>query len=246
MYRQNLSRLLRGFPLSLALISLCGLAAEPAGQGTPEAAPWRHQISRDGITVDTRPVAGSPYAEFRAETVIHAPIGQVLAALDDTPACPMWIHRCLEARIVEQQSGTERIIQQVTQLPFPVNNRDVVLRVTLEADGADVLIKLEALPDHIPAQRGLVRVRDIRGHYRVIAVGTSTRLIWQQFVDPAGRIPAFLAKSMQTEMPLDSLTKLREWVNEPRYAGYTLIRDDAGQPLRLERTGPGQAPNSDR
>ena len=49
---------------------------------------------------------------------------------------------------------------------------------------------------------------------------------------------------MQIDLPIDSLTKLKAWVKEPRYAGFKLIRDSAGQPLRLRRQ-PAQEANSE-
>tara|TARA_Y100001934_G_C12226821_1_gene713403 strand:- start:92 stop:619 length:528 start_codon:yes stop_codon:yes gene_type:complete len=161
------------------------------------------------------------------------PLASVLAALADIPACPNWMHRCQTARVLETGSRQERVVHQVTDLPFPVKSRDLVFRVTLESDGPAVVIRLEALPDHIPEERGTVRIRKSHGHYRLEETAGGTRITWQQFVDPAGRMPAFLARGMMTDVPIKSLRSLSSWARESRYAGFRLLRDADGRVLEL-------------
>ncbi|MBS03031.1 MAG: hypothetical protein CMQ24_10040 [Gammaproteobacteria bacterium] len=240
MYREDVSRLLRRSALNLALTAC--LAACPAASNDQ---PWQPGANESGVLVEVRDVPGSKYQEFRARTTIDLPMARVLAVLADIPACPQWMHQCERARTLEDRSERERIIHQVTNLPFPVKSRDLVLRVTLEADARAVLVRLEALPGHIPTRSDAVRIRKSHGHYRLEEAGTGTLVEWQQFADPAGRVPAFIVRGMMTELPVRSLSRLRSWAREPRYDGFRLIRDAQGRIERLERPAAQSIPASD-
>lgn len=162
------------------------------------------------------------------------PLARVLAVLDDIEACPSWVHQCREARVVSQISPTERLIYQVSELPFPARSRDLVFRVQLESASNAVSITLQAEPSALPEVKNLVRVSHSYGRYTLTEVDAgTTHIVWTLFVDPAGNLPSFMVNRMLTSLPLLSLRQLRLWIREPRYDGFGLLRDEQGRPVGL-------------
>ena len=92
--------------LLLGLILVASVQAEDAS--------WQERKIEDGISVFSRYPPDSRYEEFKAITEVTATVAEAMALLDDTNACPRWLHRCKESRVLEQTGNTERLFYQPT------------------------------------------------------------------------------------------------------------------------------------
>ena len=61
----------------------------------------------------------------------------------------------------------------------------------------------------------------------------TTRITWQQYVDPGGSLPAWLVNSMLTDLPFRSLQSFRELVTTEPYSQMVFTYDDKGTPIDL-------------
>src|SRR5262245_24248241 len=96
--------------------------------GSAHASPWKLEKDRNGIQVYTRAVPGSALKEFRAVTRINAPLPVALALIEDVNAMCSWLADCKQARTLKTVSASERYNYVVISAPFPVSNRDMVIR----------------------------------------------------------------------------------------------------------------------
>ena len=199
---------------------------------------WDTRVDEDGILVQSRLNAGARYQEFRAQTEIDATIAQAIALLKDTSACTAWLFRCRESRVIQEISATERTFYQVTALPFPVKSRDSIFHaaITFE-DQNSVKITMRSMPDDIPLTKH-VRVRDAFGTYFLEPIGEGRlRITWQQYIDPAGALPAWLVNSMLNDLPFKSLQAFRDLVRKRPYSDAQLVYDQDGSPVGIDFTG---------
>jgi hypothetical protein len=93
---------------------------------------WEELLREDGVVVSGREVEGRSLPTFRGQGVVEGHLLEVLAVLSDTPRNAEWMHQCQESRMLKQISEFERIIYNRTTAPWPVADRDVVLRSRAE------------------------------------------------------------------------------------------------------------------
>ena len=196
--------------------------------------PWRLRKDRDGISVFSRHVTDSRYEEFRGSVEIEATLASGLALLDDTSVCAQWLYRCLSSKTLARKGGMERIIYQITDLPFPAANRDAIFRARVhQLPDGDIRVDLVSEPDYME-QTDNVRIRKARGYYLLHRIdATRSRLTWTQLVDPAGRLPAFMVNSLLTDIPWRSLGNFRKLVKRRKYQQARFVYDDRGSPVGL-------------
>ena len=198
---------------------------------------WELQLEEDGVIVETRrpaEVQYQKYREFQASITLAGSIAQVLAVLQDNDACTRWLFRCEDSYLIEQINATTRTFYQLTSLPFPAKSRDAVFEATIRYESdASVIVALQAKPDLL-AKTKHVRIKEAFGSYHLIPVDAQhTRVIWRQYVDPSGALPAWLVNSMLTDLPQRSLIALRKIVLEPPYRQAQLVYDNDNIPNGL-------------
>ena len=65
--------------------------------------------NEDGITVQRKDVAGSPFVAFRGEGDVDAPLLLVGSVLVDVTRSPEWVDSVVDSRIVRRVSETEYV-----------------------------------------------------------------------------------------------------------------------------------------
>ncbi|MDH5737743.1 MAG: START domain-containing protein [Gammaproteobacteria bacterium] len=210
-----------------------------------EVTDWILKKEADEIKVYTRRHGNSPYLEFKGEVIIDAPFVSVLALLDDVEACEEWVHRCKMGKTlaeVRTPDEYDRVIYQITQLPFPLKNRDAIYKATVTwgKDNQSAYIQLMSMPDYIEGT-DFVRIRESSGSYEAIMLNKSqVKLTWMHWVDPEGILPAFIVNSLSVSIPFQSLKRFREKVKEEKYQGLTLNLNTDDKVLGFHSTVDGE------
>ena len=198
--------------LALTAVALPGTAGAASG--------WTVVGQEDGITVTTREVAGRDFPTFRGVGVVHANLFQVLAVLSDIKRHPEWLERAKDVRLVRKINELEHVVYGRTDAPWPVSDRDAVYRSRTHVDLArkTVTIRFWAARDRrVPRREGVVRMEQLRGHYRFIALDQRrTRVTYQVDADPGGLLPTWLATRATRWLPLRTLQGLRRQVRRTR------------------------------
>ncbi len=197
-------------PVRLA-IGLCLAIASLAGANEPE---WTLEREAEGITVETRPVPDSGVREFRGVTEVAAPTEEILALLRDSDRFSAWFPNTPESRLLAREDGVS-YRYSVMATPWPISERDNVLRSSLHSDPATsiVQIDLEAAPEYYAEQSGRVRVRRARGSWTLEPLAERrTRVTFRMHLEPGGDIPEWMVNTRVVETPFEALTNLRETV----------------------------------
>lgn len=115
-------------PLLLALSSAITCAAHA------NEAPWTLEREDERIALYSRPVAGSPFLAVKVVAVIDAPVEKVATLLGDGNGCSAWRPMCKSSEVLETVSDSERLVYLVLDLPWPVTDRDLVVRSIAHVD----------------------------------------------------------------------------------------------------------------
>lgn len=203
-----LTRLLAAF----MAISLSALTLASTPRVTADAQ-WTLAKDKDNIQLYTRPVAGSDFLAIRASTVMAADSDAVAAALGDGDGCSEWRRMCKSSRILEVASEQERLIYMVLDLPWPLSDRDVVMRSITHIDpqSKTAVVKLQSDSGAYPAQKQ-VRAQ-CNGQFIIKVLGEKqVEVAYEMHADLGGDISADMVKSRQISATLAEMGALRALV----------------------------------
>lgn len=212
----------RSLPICLTFIGAVAAIAET---------PWQLAKEEDGIRIETRAVASSPIKQFRASTKIEASLASVLAVMLDSGACPEWVYRCENAKVLKRNGFGDSFVYRTINLPWPAADRDIVMHkvVANDPESKVITIKNASAPDYVARTR-LVRIEVSESVYRLVPNEDGTvQLTWTQLSDPAGSLPNALVNAMIVTSPLSTLKSLRKMVRKDKYRNAELRYDAQGK-----------------
>ncbi len=189
--------------------------------GNDAVADWRLDKDEGGIQVFSREIEGSPIRAVRAEVDIKASLSRTVALLLDAAMRPRWDEICAESSIYARVSEAEDLIYVHNALPWPVSDRDMVLRRrwTIAADGSKAVIRAAIEAGVLPEVAGRVRVERADGVWTVEPIDASNvRVSTEIHADPGGPIPGWLMNSLSIQGPHQALANIRQLLES---GGYT-------------------------
>lgn len=125
---------------------------------------------------------------------------------------PKWYHNTSIAKQILVLDANQSLNYTVTTAPWPVKNRDSVTLVTDRPQvNGEYLIEFSARPEEYPEQANRIRIPKLEGFWKLVPLAKNkTEVTLQIAAEPGGKIPSWLANSMVIDMPLFSLTNLKD------------------------------------
>lgn len=200
--------------LMLATFVGAPLAAQNAKDG------WERIDEDDGITTWKHEVPGQVVPGFRGQVVIPADIDKVRLAIEDVKSHTKWMHRCAESTTLKVLGETESLVYNRTDSPWPVSDRDVVLKTkrVVNGDGDEVLLAFQNTKSDLKGEQdGVVRMPKLVGFYKLTKLNDGrTKVVYQVEADVGGSLPNWIVKRVVKEMPYETLSKLRDRVSKQK------------------------------
>lgn len=227
---------------------LCALLPAILYANTPGTeARWDFSGESQGIKVWTRTIPGAPLKDFRGVVVVEKPLAVVVAAVTDVASYPEWFFQMKEARIVEGNSLDDAYVYFMIGGIWPVSDRDAVIKATVAQDARTLSVSMaaNAAPTRIPAVKGRVRMPAMQSGWRLTPLSPSrTEIELIGNADPGGMIPLWLANSVVTMMPKETLKRLRRQMEAEKYRNPEAVfaSDPLLRELRARIRMPGQSP----
>jgi hypothetical protein len=194
-----------------------GFSVHGAAQAEAER-PWERIDDDDAIVIYKRDIPGQDLPGFRGETVMHAPLADIIATLKDHAHHKDWMHRCVIGEQLRDLGAGHSIDYNRTDAPWPVWDRDVVLMAqwTSSADGRLVTLSFQNTdPKLKPLPEKTVRMPKLVGFYKLWQLAPDrTKVVYQVEADPGGSLPTWLAKSVVRDLPYNTLASLRKRVTQ--------------------------------
>ena len=190
--------------LVLGVTSLAGAAEAAVG--------WDPVRVTKGVMVERKLVEGSPLFAFRGEGTFDVPMSRLVGVLRDHSTPVEWVDLITEHKVVQKVDDLTNVIYESYDLPWPISDRDYVMRETTAYDAAGKVftIQYESI-DHpsTPDKTGTVRAKAYRTFWRLEKVGpTRTKVEIEVFTDPRGNLPAWLVNLIQQDWPWKTIDGL--------------------------------------
>ncbi|MGC8121310.1 START domain-containing protein [Marinobacter sp. VGCF2001] len=213
------------------LITLTAAASKPAPLPPEQADGWSLRQEVDNVRIYTMEREGSSFEAFKAVAELDVPIENLMAVMINPESCKEWVHNCIESYAFGQGSFQERYAYSVNDMPWPVTDRDYVLRIQTQGDATtgEIIMTLNAMPDMRAEFNSRVRVDRSDTHYRFIPEGERTRMVWVQHTEPNGALPGWLVNSLIVDIPVKSMQALEAVAKHNRYQNHRLQWGDDGQ-----------------
>lgn len=204
-------------PVSLLMIVLAHLAVGGV-LASAASAEWITVRDENGVVVQEQAVAGQDLPIFKGVTTIEAPAEAVLLWLRDASTYTEWMHNCSEAKELKND-GDVRFVYNRIKSPWPVSDRDVVLRSELVAPPRDGAARIEfTASKEIQFDGGsAVRMPRLVGYYDLQPTESGgTRIEYQVDSDAGGSLPKWMVAQVGKELPYFTLINLRAKVTGDR------------------------------
>jgi hypothetical protein len=210
--------------LGVAVTGLCWAGPVLAGESKKAKAPqWKVVTDQEGVVVSQKAVPGRSLPIFKGVTVIKADVFQILGVLQDVEKNPEWMHACVDAKRLKKFSDTEFLVYNRSGAPWPISDRDVVVRSKANIDRENQVLTItmrSTESDLMPPSGDAVRMPRLNGHFIFSEAGKGkTQIEYQIDADPGGLIPSWLATMASRDIPLRTLVNLRNRVKKTAKEG---------------------------
>jgi hypothetical protein len=154
---------------------------------------WKLEKQKNNVSIYSKK-ADTGYKKILVKTTVEANPHALIALLDDVAFTSQWIHNCIEVKILDQISPTERLINSFFTAPWPVKNRDMVFYSKTTFSNNTVQIEISDRGDTTPQHPKYVRMQNMYGLWQASALDDGrSEITYTGSGNPGGNLPTFLA-----------------------------------------------------
>lgn len=214
---------------------VCLLAITLALQPVPTlqaAEDWELRKEEGGIRVLTRPQPDSDFAAVRAEMLLeNVSLAALTALIEDPEACSLLESRCAEARVLERRNEQEMLLYRHNDMPFPIKDRDMVLRVTTAQDPEtlQVVITLQTEDGVLPDNPRRVRLPSAESAWIFTPRGEGrVEVVSEGHIDPGASLPAWMLNRFLVDAPFATMQAVAKAATSEPYI--SAVRSGISEP----------------
>jgi hypothetical protein len=174
---------------------------------------WQLNKDKNGIKVYTKASDTTSYKSIKVEGVFTGTWEKLFTILMDITHHPLWVYNAKRSYLIKKIAGNEVLYYTETSLPWPMNNRDVVVRMKIFPDSELNVYKVISTgePNAIPAKNGLVRIPYYKATWEVKPLEKQKIAITYYLdIHPGGSAPAWVVNMFITTGPFETFNKLAE------------------------------------
>ena len=212
---------------------------------------WEWVGNIDGVKTWKKEIAGQDTLAFKGELFANVDIGKVLEVFTDGKHRRHWVDRYDAHKTYQKQPLIEEYWIEF-DLPWPVSNRDYVLRsdgIAKKDESIFVCNIKSIVRKDAPEDDCCVRAQAFQTYYKFEAFKgkTRTKLTVEVHTDPKGMLPTWLVNMLQKKWPSKTLSGLvahAKKVNKIKdgYDGWHLEPPPPPPPPAVETPPAGEAP----
>ena len=177
-----------------------------------EADGWQRVMDKNGIKSYSRQYQGTGIFEFKAVTVVDAPIYVVSELVRDVETYTDWMPYCSHGSSMDVVSRDDKKVRIILDLPWPLSDREIIIHATVayDMDSGRAFFQLQNVDQWPKTDASLIRVPMFSGHYTFEFITPKrTGVIYQYNVDLAGRLPETLSKMIANRFLFDKLNNMK-------------------------------------
>lgn len=174
---------------------------------------WKLEKSKNGINVYSSPVAGSSFKAVKVDCTLTGTFAKLISVLTNVSNFTDWIYNNKTSKVLKKNSAHDFVYYSETSMPFPFNNRDVIIRMQIKTDSLPKSLTINGsdVKGFLPEIPGRERIPHYTASWKVTMPTAGTlHIIYILEVDPGGNLPAWLANSFAEKGPYGTFSNLAE------------------------------------
>ncbi len=173
---------------------------------------WVYEREKKGIKIFTKKSKWGRLRDSKAVMLVNESPEQMVQLLTDFEKYPTWLPRCKKARVLARLSENEFIAHIVFNAPWPVADRDCVVRIKIEKDPATgmILITEVSEPKYLKEQEGVVRIQQLVATWKLVPKSTGTEVTNEYSSNPGGNIPDWMTNTQSVDNPLATFENIQQ------------------------------------
>lgn len=177
----------------------------------PEKRVWTLKKDKEGIKVYTRPPLKGTLKDAKAECLVNdCSMEKAIALANDIENYTTWMYGVIESSLITKEDEIQHVYV-VIDVPWPFQDRDLVVRIAPhELENGDIGIDIDGIADYIDEKKGRVRIPELRGYWVLSKKKQDLMVSYEASASPGGWIPDWIANLAVTDLPYESLVKMRE------------------------------------
>ncbi|HTE10589.1 MAG TPA: START domain-containing protein [Chitinophagaceae bacterium] len=186
---------------------------------------WELKLDKENIRVYTKNMDNSALKSVKTVCSINTSLTTLTAVLLDINNSIDWVYATKKITLLKQISPGELIYYSELEIPWPVNNRDFIVGLTVLQDEKTKMITVLGTnkPAYLPAYKDIVRIQQSYSKWMITPLQNGqVKIEYELRVDPGGKVPVWLVNMFATKGPFETFKKLREQVKKPVYSHISL------------------------
>lgn len=170
---------------------------------------WKRVLEQDGVEIFLADVPNSNFKAFRSKGIVKGNIEKYLALYREVGEMKKWSPKIIEKIVIKEVSDIEAITYQIDDIPWPAQDRDLILnnKLFLDKEGKTLKVLLHSVEDpSYPPTDKYVRAQVNWAVFSIRPETKDTTLIdFMIHADPKGEIPAWIVNQIQRKWPFKFL-----------------------------------------
>lgn len=173
---------------------------------------WEIAKDKDGIKVYARQAEGEKIKEFKAVMKVKTTLNKIEQIIDNINSYASWQANVTTSKSLLEEGNTEQYIYYTSELPWPVDDRDIVLHSVKTKNDNLLKYELSASPNYTDKNDDFLRITNSKGSWIFTSNNTDKMVVvtYQFFGDPGGNMPNWLINMFIVDGPFETLKNLRK------------------------------------
>ena len=172
---------------------------------------WVYEQEKKGIKVFTKKGKWGNLRDSKAVMLVNGTPQQIYELLTDFNNYSSWYPRCSKSRILARLNENEMIIQLHFNAPWPVKDRDCILRVkTVRDANGTITIYQTSEPKYVREEADVVRIQQIQAIWKLTPKNGGTEVLNEYASNPGGNIPDWMTNSQSVETPMATFETIQD------------------------------------
>jgi hypothetical protein len=178
---------------------------------------WVLKKDEDSIKVYTSHTDASRFKSIKATFTVNATLSQLAAMVWNVNVYDQWQYNTIHPKILKEINSKEMIYYAEIVAPWPVSNRDMVVRLSIEQNVKTKVVTIHSKSESsfVPEEEGIVRVPSSTAQWIITPIHKKKLGVEYTIqIDPGGSVPAWMVNMVCAEAPHESFMNLREKIHK--------------------------------
>ena len=174
---------------------------------------WTLEKNKDGIELYTSPSPHSKYKAVRVECTFQGTYDKLVSILSKVEDFEDWIYKNKRSNLIKKNNSYDFIYYSETSMPFPLDNRDVILHMTIKTDSLPKFLVINGrnVEGVLPEVPFMVRVPHYTASWKVtMPSANQIHISYILDLNPGGSIPSSIANMFIDKGPYETFRNLEE------------------------------------